>query len=168
MVITTTTAGSLTAGSAVAGVQSDQRASALALLTLLTGAAMVAAALARLGRYTRFVSLLVMTGFLTGVAVNIVVGQLPTLTGAHATGSFALAKAADVLTHPRRIDPPSLAVGIVALALFWGIGRTRLAAFGSVVALVVGSLLALPFASVATVQDEGSIPTGLPLPAIPH
>jgi SulP family sulfate permease len=168
MVITTTTAASLTAGSAVAGVRPDQRASALALLTLLAGAAMVGAALARLGRYTRFVSLSVMTGFLTGVAVNIVFGQLPTLTGAHATGSFALAKAADVLTHPGRIDLPSLLVGLAALALFWGIGRTRYAPFASIVALVVGSLLALPLASVATVQDEGSIPTGLPLPAIPR
>jgi SulP family sulfate permease len=93
MVITTTTAASLTAGSAIAHVQPDQRASALALLTLLAGAAMVGAGLARLGRYTRFVSLSVMTGFLTGVAVNIVLGQLPTLTGASVNGSVALAKA---------------------------------------------------------------------------
>jgi SulP family sulfate permease len=167
MVITTTTAASLTAGSAVAGVRPDQRASALALLTLLAGAAMVGAGLARLGRYTRFVSVSVMTGFLTGVAVNIVFGQLPSLTGASASGSFALAKAFDLLTHPGRISLASLVVGLVAMVLFWAIGRTRYAAFGSIVGLVAGSLLAVAFASVATVSEEGAIPTGVPLPAIP-
>jgi SulP family sulfate permease len=167
MVITTTTAASLTAGSAVAGVPHGQRASALALLTLLAGVAMVAAGTARLGRYTRFVSLSVMTGFLTGVALNIVFGQLPDLTGASASGRFALAKAVDLLTHLSRVDLASLLVGAVAMALFWGVGKTRFAAFASIIGLVAGSLLALPFASVATVQDEGAIPTGIPLPAIP-
>jgi SulP family sulfate permease len=151
----------------VAGVVPSQRASALALLTLLAGVTMVAAGFGRLGRYTRFVSLSVMTGFLTGVAVNIVFGQLPSLTGASATGRFALAKAYDLLTHPSRIDLPSLLVGVVAMGLFWGIGRTRFAAFGSVAGLVAGSLLAMAFSSVEQVQDEGAIPTGLPLPAIP-
>ena len=42
---------------------------------------MVVAALCRLGRYTRFVSHSVMIGFLTGVSVNIVCGQLGDLTG---------------------------------------------------------------------------------------
>jgi sulfate permease, SulP family len=40
--------------------------------------------LLKLDRYTRFVSYSVMTGFLTGVAVNIVCGQIPDLTGAKA------------------------------------------------------------------------------------
>jgi SulP family sulfate permease len=167
MVITTTTAASLTAGSTVAGVRPDQRANALALLALLAGVAMAVAGLLRLGRYTRFVSLSVMTGFLTGVAVNIVLGQLPGLTGAHASGRFALAKAFDLLTHPGRIDSASLAVGLVAMGLFVAVGRTRFAAFASIVGLVAGSLLAAAFDSVATVADEGSIPTGVPLPAIP-
>lgn len=105
MVITTTTAASLTAGSAVAHVAPADRASALALLTLIAGLLMVGAGIARLGRYTRFVSLSVMTGFLTGVAVNIVLGQLAGLTGATATGRFALAKAVNLLTHPAASSP---------------------------------------------------------------
>jgi SulP family sulfate permease len=55
------------------------------------GAVAVAAGLARLGRYTRFVSHSVILDFLTGVAVNIVAGQIPDLTGA-AAGSIPLAK----------------------------------------------------------------------------
>lgn len=81
MVVATTSAAALAAGSAVAGVAPPHRASALALalLTLSSAALMVLAGLVRLGRYTRFVSHSVMTGFLAGVAVNIVLGQLPDL-----------------------------------------------------------------------------------------
>jgi sulfate permease, SulP family len=81
MVITTTTAAALAAGSAVSGLDADQRPEALFLLTVLAGLVMVAAGLLRLGRYTRFVSHSVMTGFLTGVAVNIICGQLGRCAG---------------------------------------------------------------------------------------
>ena len=86
MVITTTTAAALAAGSALKGVDPAHRADSLFLLSVLAGVAMIVAGLLRLGRYTRFVSLSVMVGFLTGVAVNIVFGQLADLTGASVTG----------------------------------------------------------------------------------
>ena len=41
-----------------------------------------------------------------------------------------------LVTHPGRIHGPSLLVGLVAIGLFWGIGRTRYAAFASIVGLV--------------------------------
>jgi SulP family sulfate permease len=168
MVITTTTAASLTAGSAVAHVQPNHRAGALALLTVLAGAAIVVAGALRLGRYTRFVSLSVMTGFLTGVAVNIILGQLATLTGASVTGGTSLGKAVDLLTHLSRIDLASLGVGLVTIVLFFVVARTRFGALASIIGLVGGSLLAMLFASVATVADQGVIPTGIPLPALPR
>ena len=106
MVITTTSAAALAAGSAVSGVAADQRPEALFLLTVIAGLVMIAAGLLRLGRYTRFVSHSVMIGFLTGVAVNIICGQLADLTGVDAEGAYALAKAFDVITHPGSIDLP--------------------------------------------------------------
>ncbi|WGL50387.1 SulP family inorganic anion transporter [Nocardioides sp. BP30] len=82
MVVTTTSAAALAAGSALSGYQAGpQRNHALLLLTVLAGLLMVAAALLGLGRYIRFVSYSVMLGFLTGVAVNMVLGQLPDLAG---------------------------------------------------------------------------------------
>ena len=96
MVITTTSAAALAAGSALEDLTPDERPGALFLLTLIAGAAMVAAGLLRLGRFTRFVSHSVMIGFLSGVAVNIIAGQIPDVTGAQAEGSIALQKAWDV------------------------------------------------------------------------
>ncbi|MGH3480038.1 MAG: SulP family inorganic anion transporter, partial [Nocardioidaceae bacterium] len=117
MVITTTSASALAAGSAMSGIPADQRPAALPLVAIIAGVALVAAGLARLGRYTRFVSYSVMTGFLTGVAVNIVCSQIPDLTGARAQGAFPLAKAFDVLVHPNRVDVASLLVGLAALSI---------------------------------------------------
>src|SRR5262249_44710115 len=105
MVVTTTSAAALAAGSALSSVAPADRTDALFLLTLLAGAVMVVAGLFHLGRYTRFVSHSVMVGFLTGVAANIIFGQIPDLTGATATGPFPLAKAVNVLLHPGRIEP---------------------------------------------------------------
>ena len=170
MVITTTSAAALAAGSAVAIVPADERPAALFLLTLIAGGLMVVAGVLRLGRYTRFVSHSVMIGFLTGVAVNIVAGQIPDLVGAEAEGRFAIAKAFNVLTDPASINPASLAVGLGAIAILLLVGRTPLGSFAAIFALAVPTLAAilLDATSVAVVSDVGEIPQGLPLPVLPE
>ena len=127
MVITTTSAAALAAGSALQSVPPAQRPAAVPLLVIMVGIALVAAGFIRLGRYTRFVSYSVMIGFLTGIAVNIVCGQIGDLTGAPAHGAFPLAKAVSVLVHPGRIDLPSLLTGLAALAILVVLARTPLA-----------------------------------------
>jgi len=167
MVITTTTAAALAAGSAVSDFSAADRSDALFLLTILAGVLMVAAGLLRLGRYTRFVSVSVLTGFLTGVAFNIIFGQLGDLLGAPADGSFSLAKAWDVVSHPGAISWSSAAVGLLALALMIGLSRTRVATFASVIALIVPTLISLGLSGIARVEDVGDIPTGIPTPHLP-
>lgn len=169
MVVTTTTAAALAAGSALQDVDAADRPGALVLLTLMAGALMIAAGVLRLGRYVRFVSHSVMIGFLTGVAVNIVAGQIPHLTGAEAQGSYPLAKAVNVLIHPSRIDVPTLLTGLSAIAILLVLARTRLALFSSLVAVAVPTVVVLLIGadSVATVGDAGDIPRGIPLPQLP-
>ncbi|QNG20232.1 SulP family inorganic anion transporter [Rhodococcus triatomae] len=169
MVVTTTSASALAAGSALTGVAPEDRPAALVLLTLIAGLVMIVASALRLGRYTRFVSHSVMTGFLAGIAANIALGQLPALVGADAEGRLAAAKALDVLTHPSSIDGASLVIGALALALMAGVARTRLQLFASLGALVVPTalVLILGWDSVTRVSEAGEIPTGFPLPALP-
>ncbi|MBD5786974.1 SulP family inorganic anion transporter [Cellulosimicrobium terreum] len=170
MIITTTSAAALAAGSAVAAVDPDDRLGALVLMTLLAGVLMMIAGIARLGRLTGFVSHSVMTGFLTGVSVNIILGQLAALTGAQPTASLAIARAYQVITSPGTWDLPTLVVGGVSLALLVLLARTRLAGFAAVVALVVTGLgvWLLHASSVQLVSDSGDIPVGLPTPAVPE
>jgi sulfate permease, SulP family len=170
MVITTTSAAALAAGSAVAAVPEEERPRALFLLTMMAGALMVLAGLAKLGRYTRFVPQSVMIGFLTGVSANIVFGQLPDLVGAEASGPFALAKAWDLLLHLGRVQAGATLAGLSALGLLVVFQRTRLAAYSTLIALLVPSIVVaiLGAESVPRVRDVGEIPSGLPTPALPH
>jgi SulP family sulfate permease len=169
MVITTTSAAGLAAGSALQNVPPAQRPEAIPLLVILVGVALVTAGLLRLGRYTRFVSYSVMIGFLTGISVNIVCGQIADLTGAPAHGGFPLAKAVNVVIHPGRIDLASLLTGLSALGILVVLARTRLAVVSALIALVVPTVVVVLAGadSVARVGDQGDIPRGVPLPQLP-
>src|SRR5712691_2609603 len=169
MVITTTSAAALAAGSALQGVPRGDRPAAIPLLVIMVGIALAAAGIARLGRYTRFVSYSVMIGFLTGIAVNIVCGQIADLTGAPAHGSFPLAKAISVLSHPSSIDLASLLSGLAALAILVVLTRTRVAVFSTLIALVIPTVVVVLAGadSVARVGDVGDIPGGIPIPRLP-
>lgn len=169
MVITTTSAAALAAGSALSSVPADEQAEAILWLTLLTGVLILAAAAARLGRYVRFVSQSVMLGFLTGIAVNIVLGQLPDLLGAEPSGGIALGKALSIVFHPGRVDGWSTIAGLSALVLLFALASTRLSMLSSLLALAVPTLtLLLINQEVARVQDSGAIPAGVPVPHLPE
>lgn len=169
MVVTATSASALAAGSALTAVTPEQRSAALVLLTLFAGCVMIAASVLRLGRYTRFVSHSVMTGFLAGIAANIVFGQLAQLTGVPADSPVAVLKALHVVTHPGEIDIPSLVVGVIALALLVGLARTRLRLLAALAALILPTalMIGLGWDSVTRVSDVGAIPGGFPVPRIP-
>ena len=169
MVVTTTGAAALAAGSALSGVSPADRPGALFLLTIVAGVAMLLAGVFRLGRYTRFVSQSVMTGFLTGVAVNIVFGQLDDLTGAPSEGSIAIERAINVVLNPGDWYIPTLVLGLAALAIVAWVRPTRLGSYAALLALIVPTLVLLWSGNpnVTTVSDVGDIPTGVPLPQLP-
>jgi SulP family sulfate permease len=168
MVIATTSAAALAGGSAVARLPEADREPALFLLTLLAGGIMLAAGILRLGRYTRFVSHSVMLGFLSGIACNIIFGQLPDLTGVTAQGRTAVQRGLYVLLHPGQIDVPTLVTGLLAIAIIAGLQRTKLRAVSALLALIIPTVIAAAAGwSVELVADAGSIPTGVPLPALP-
>ena len=170
MVITTTSASALAAGSAVVGFAPADRPRVLFLLTVLAGVLMIVAGVLRFGRYTRFVPHSVMIGFLTGVAANIVLGQLPDFFGASASGPYALAKAWDLVTHPGRIDLGTTVAGVVALVLLLVLQRTRVGPYSALIALAIPSIAVALWGSgsIKLVSDVGEIPKGLPMPALPH
>lgn len=164
MVVTTTSAAALAAGSALTTYGEDQRSDAMVLLTLLAGGLMIVAALLRLSRYIRFVSYSVMLGFLTGIAVNMVLGQLPDLLGVDAEGSVSATKAWYVVSHLGEIDAASAVCGGAALATLVLLGLTRWSIVSSLVALLIPTVgvLVLGATSVASVDDTSAVPRGLP------
>ncbi len=168
MVVTTTTAAALAAGSALRGFSGADRPEALFVLSALAGVMMILAGVLRWGRFTRFVSVSVLTGFLSGVAVNIILGQLGDLLGSPEKGRPAVVKGWNVLTHPSEMSLTAAAVGVSALVLMVVLSRTRIASVASLVALGIPTVVTLGAGSLIRVEDSGQIPSGIPTPHIPH
>ena len=80
MNVSTTSALAVAAGDTLINYPSQTRVSVLVTLVLLIGIFQVALGLLRLGWLTRFIPFSVMTGFMTGVAVLIIIGQLGDFT----------------------------------------------------------------------------------------
>jgi len=152
---------------AVHGAKDPARA--LFTLSVLTGVVMLAAGLLRLGSILRFVSNVVMVGFINAVGVNIVLGQLANFTGYAATGANRIARALQTVLHPGQLHLQTLAVGAATIALIVLLERSRLGSIGLVVAVLVTSAAALVLGwdGVATLNDLGVVPRTLPRPVTP-
>lgn len=169
MVINSTSASALVAGQALGSTPQDQRVDALILLVLLAGLLQVAFGVLNLGRLTRFISFSVMTGFVAGIAVVLVLSQVPTVTGYDAGDGGALANAIEVVGHLGDIDLRSLAVAAGTLLLGLLLRRTPLTKIATLIALVIPTLV-VAVASLDDVQvvgDIGDIGGGFPLPTLP-
>ncbi len=140
-------------------------------LSIVTGIVMIVAGLFRLGSFLRFVSNSVMTGFITAVGVNIVLGQLGDFTGYAAEGGGRLSRALNTLLNFWKIDLPTLVVGVVTIVLIVVLMRTRVGALGFVVAVVVGSALAAIFGAIGweveIIGDIVDVPGALPFITAP-
>jgi len=148
----------------------EDPARALATLGVLTGAVMLVLGVLRLGSLVRFVPNAVLTGFVNAVAVNIVLGQLPSLTGFDSTRGNRLARAIDTLLSPFSLHWPTVLVGVATIVLIVALERTRLRSLGMLVAVAVTSLLADRvgvFEGVLQLRDIADIPGSLPRPVLP-
>ncbi|MFB7883159.1 SulP family inorganic anion transporter [Microbacterium sp. NPDC056057] len=141
-------------------------------LAILTGIIMVIAGLLRGGRLISFVPTPVMTGFVTAIGVNIILGQLSNFTGYQAEGANRLLKTIDVLVHIGQWNIPSLVVGAIAVLIIVVLLPTRVGSMGLVIAVVVGSVCAVLLNlwvpnSVVLLRDIVDVPRGLPAPVLP-
>ena len=125
----------------VTGVAGDQAAQLVAAIALATGLLFLLLALLRLGWIASFLSKAVVTGFLAGAAVDVVVGELPKLTGTSAEGDNAWREFGSWLGSLADTHWTTLLVGVAALGVILGLRRLAPAVPGALV-LVAGGLLA--------------------------
>src|SRR3954454_1143765 len=107
------------AGSAVVvtKVSGNDAAQLVAAIALATGVLFLLLALFRMGWIAQFLSKAVVTGFLAGAAVDVVIGELPKLTGTKAEGDSAWHELASWIGSLGDIHWTTLAVGATALAV---------------------------------------------------
>ena len=143
----------------------EDAAGLVAAIALATGLLFLLFAALRLGWIAQFLSKAVITGFLAGAAIDVVIGELPKLTGTSAEGDNAWRELGTWISGLGDIDWTTALVAVAALAVILGLRRLKPGAPGALV-LVVGGLLASAAFDLG-VALVGEVPSGLPTPELP-
>ena len=148
----------------------DQRAVALAgALSIMAGILALGAAAARLGFLTDLLSRPIRVGYMNGIALTILVAQLPKLFGfsvdAHDVVSGITGLAAGLAAG--KLVPVATAVGILCLAIILALKRLAPRVPAVLLAVILGGLLVLVFGLASDLSVVGEIPSGLPPVGVP-
>jgi high affinity sulfate transporter 1 len=151
---------------AVAG--SQDAAGLAAMLAILVAVCFASAWVLRLGWIADYFSRPVLVGYIHGVAVVLVIGQLGKLLGLSIEAMDPLPQLWEVITKLGSVSGATVAVGAVSLAVLFGLRRLmpKLPAALLVVVAAIGLSWAFDFAAHG-VAVVGPIPSGLPSFAIP-
>ncbi|MDQ0375082.1 SulP family inorganic anion transporter [Cellulomonas humilata] len=150
------------------GLTSAQAAPFVAGITLVSGLVFLVLAVLRMGWIAQFLSRAVVTGFLFGAAIDVVVGELPKITGTTAEGSTPPQELWSWLGTLGDVNRATVIVGVVALVTVFGLRRVAPRVPGALV-LVVGGLLATWLFDLGErgVALVGDVPRGLPSVEVP-
>ena len=157
--LTATSIGPLAAG------DPHKYAALAAALALIVGVICLLGRLARLGFLADLLSRPVLTGYMAGIAVIMIAGQLGRVTGIPVSGDSPVAEIRYAITHLSEIVPATAVLS--ACVLVFLLLAARLAAWfpGPLVAMLLATAVVAVFG--LDVSTVGAIPAGLPIPAIP-
>jgi MFS superfamily sulfate permease-like transporter len=154
-------AASAVAAAAVTGEKDV--ASFVAGITLASGVLFLLLAVMRMGWIAQFLSRAVVTGFLFGAALDVVIGELPKLTGTEVSGTNPLQELRSWVKTLGNAHGATVVVGLVSLVVVFGLRVVAPRVPGALV-LVVGGLLAAWLFDLGDhgVALVGTVPRGLP------
>jgi high affinity sulfate transporter 1 len=140
------------------------------VLAIFTGLLCILAGLARMGFITELLSKPIRYGYMNGIALTVLVGQLPKLFGFSADGNGVLAESAAFIQGvlAGETNWVALAVGGATLGFILAFKRNK--RFPSVLVAVVGATVVtgvFDLASRAGLSVLGPLPQGLPSFTIP-
>ncbi len=147
----------------LAGGDPARYLSFMVAMTLLTGVLLVVAGFFRLGFIANFLSQPILTGYLTGAALIIMVGQLPKLFGISidATGFFP--KVAQIASRLDQVHLPTLILGGSMLIVLIVLKRIAPSLPGALMVSAVGGIAVAVFnLQNLGVAVLGKVPGGLP------
>jgi high affinity sulfate transporter 1 len=137
-------------------------------LALVVGAIALVAGLIRLGFLASFISEPVLKGFIIGLALTIIVGQLHKLIGTEGVDGNFFEKLFDVIRHLPDTHLPTLIIGSISLAIVVGLKELAPVVPGSLIAVVFGIAAAYVFDLDGRGVDlVGTIQPGLPPIGLP-
>lgn len=154
----------------VAGIVAKSGVEGLALATILAGIFLIIMGFLKLGSLIRFIPYTITTGFTSGIAVTLVIGQLKDFFGVTYSVSpiETLEKAEAFFTNLGTINYQALIVGIVCLLILFLFPKITEKIPASLVAVLVGTgMVSLFKMDVNTIGDLFELSNSLPKPSLP-
>lgn len=130
----------------------------------LSGAILIVAALCRVGKLVSYLPAPVITGFTSGIAIIIALGQIDNFFGTHSVGENQISKIASYFTGEGSFDPNWWAVmfgGLVVLIMVIYPKKWNAVVPSSLVGIIVALIVNMVFFEQGTVAEVGAIPSSL-------
>lgn len=139
------------------------------LIALVSGATLLLARILRLGFLADFLSRTVLVGFLTGVGVQVAIGQIHEMLGIEANGHGFLRQTLFTLRHLNETHLPSALIALTVVAVIVGFDFLAPRFPGALIAVVcMTAASAIRNWAGHGVRVVGSVPGGLPHLGVPH
>ena len=146
----------------------EDRLVATAAIAVIVGGLCFAAYALRLGFIANFLSRPILTGFMTGISLSILIGQIGRLTGVKIESEGVLRPIMELLDKADQIHWPSLTLGVGLFILLRLLNTWRPGIPGPLVAVAIATAMSAAFNfSAAGIRVVGEIPSRLPTPMLP-
>ena len=145
-----------------------QTAIALAgMLALLVGMIEIALGLGKLGFVADLLSSEVQVGYMNGLAITIIVGQLPKLFGFSTDASSFFDEIRAFFDHLDQTETAALMVGVGVLLIMLGLPKLTRKVPAVLVAVVAATVVSAVFGLADQIKTVGTLPKGFPTPTFP-
>ncbi|MBO9700926.1 MAG: SulP family inorganic anion transporter [Sporocytophaga sp.] len=171
MAISTTGALALAVRGSLNGLEEKDKLSALVLITILAGIIQFLMGVFKMGFLMRFVSNSVMRGFLSAVAISIVLSQFADVFGYYRSKhSNKILQTLDIALHYKDFNLAAMGVAGLTIILILFLDRTKLKNFSMFFSLIAVSFLSylMKNSSLKLVGHENQIPNELPNFVLPQ
>ena len=150
------------------GVAGDDAVKLVAAITLTSGVLFILLRVFSMGWISQLLSKAVITGFLFGAGIQVVISELPLITGTDGSGGNSWQKLGSWISGLGDTDAITVSVGIVSLIVVFGLKFAWPRIPGALV-LVVGGLVASAALGLSDrgVAVVGDVPAGLPSVVLP-
>ncbi len=132
---------------------------------VLTGIIQAVLGLLKLGKYIKYIPYPVVSGFMSGIGVIIIVTQIFPFFGAESPAGGALGTISNIHQIPELVNLYSVAIAIITVVLIYSLPFITKKVPATLVALLLVSVAAyyfIPDGLFLKINSKGELPTGLP------
>ena len=151
----------------IAAIGSEQYMALAGVLALMAAGFLILARLMRLGFLADFLSRTVLIGFLTGVGVQVALGEIAGMLGLKGGGHGALGKFWNDLQQLGQVNRYEMTVALSVLVVIVGLKMISKKIPGALIAAIGALVVTWAFGLDKQVHIVGAVPSGLPHLGLP-